>query len=230
MLFTLAAGAWAPRAWSHDIEHAEALLAEIAAHRRAAADAPTEAERAEATLRLGETTETLVAALNRDAAAHGRDIVGELLVRRLRAHGLEVAWAPRPGRYEYDLAAFAEYLRMAPRGHRAGEAKFQLIARRFYATLGPEPATLVGTDVATLLGALAEEERFLAEHAAHERAGTVRFFLAVDHYRIARNTRDPARAREHERRARQALQQTVERSTEVFEVRAAQTLLETLSR
>ena len=58
----------------------------------------------------------------------------------------------------------------------------------------------------------------------------MRFFLAVDHYRIARNITDPVRAREHERRARQALQQTVERSTEAFEVRAAQTLLETLSR
>jgi hypothetical protein len=222
--------AWAPPAWAHDIERAEALLAEIAAQRRTAADGPTENERTEATFRLGETTETLVAAINRDVTAHGRDLVGELLVRRLRAHSLEVAWASVSNRYEYDLAAFADYLRRAPRGRWAPEAKFQLIARRFYATLGPDPATLVGTDVAALQGALADEERFLAEHATHERAGTVRFFVAVDHYRIARNTRGPVRAREHERRARQALQQTVERSTEAFEVRAAQTLLETLPR
>lgn len=230
LLLALAAPAWGPPAWGHDIERAEALLGEIAAYRRAAADGPTEHERAEATFRLGETVEILVAALNRDTAAHGRDMVGELLVRRLRAHALEVAWAERAGRYEYDLAAFADYLRRAPRGRWAPEAKFQLIARRFYATLSPDPAALVGTDVGALLGALAEEERFLAEHATHERAGTVRFFLAVDHYRIARNTPDPARAREHARRARQALQQTVERSTEAFEVRAAQTLLETLAR
>jgi len=230
LLLTLAAPAWGPPAWSHDIERAEALLSDIAAYRRAAADGPTEPERAEATFRLGETTETLVAALNRDVAAHGRDVVGELLVRRLRAHGLEVAWAPRVNRYEYDLAAFADYLRRAPRGRWAPEAQFRLIARRFYATLGTDPATLVGTDVGALLAALAEEERFLGEHASHERAGTVRFFLAVDHYRIARNIPDPVRAREHERRARQALQHTVERSTEAFEVRAAQTLLETLSR
>ena len=230
LLLTLAAPAWGPPAWSHDIERAEALLSDIAAYRRAAADGPTEPERAEATFRLGEATAAMVAALNRDVAAHGRDLVGELLVRRLRAHGLEVAWAPRVNRYEYDLGAFADYLRRAPRGRWAGEARFQLIARRFHATLGPDPATLVGTDVSALLGALAEEERFLAEHPAHERTGTVRFFLAVDHYRIARNTLDPARAREHERRARQALQQTVERSSEAFEVRAAQTLLETLAR
>lgn len=215
----------------HDVERAEALLGEIADHRGAAAAGPTESDRAEAMFRLGETVETLVAALNLDVAAHGtRDLFAELVVRRLRAHALEVAWAPREGRYVYDLAAFADYVRRAPRGRWAPEAKFRLIARRFYATLGTDPATLVGTDVGALLAALAEEERFLGEHASHERAGTVRFFLAVDHYRLARNVTDPGRAREHERRARQALQHTVERSTQAFEVRAAQTLLETLAR
>jgi len=215
----------------HDVERAEVLLGEIADHRGAAAAGPTESDRAEAMFRLGETVETLVAALNLDVAAHGtRDLFAELVVRRLRAHALEVAWAPREGRYVYDLAAFADYVRRAPRGRWAPEAKFRLIARRFYATLGTDPATLVGTDVGSLLAALAEEERFLAEHASHERAGTVRFFLAVDHYRIARNVADPVRAREHERRARQALQHTVERSAQAFEVRAAQTLLETLAR
>ena len=215
----------------HDVERAEALLGEIADHRGAAAAGPTESDRAEAMFRLGETVETLVAALNLDVAAHGtRDLFAELVVRRLRAHALEVAWAPREGRYVYDLAAFADYVRRAPRGRWAPEAKFRLIARRFYATLGTDPATLVGTDVGALLAALAEEERFLGEHASHERAGTVRFFLAVDHYRLARNVTDPVRAREHERRARQALQHTVERSTQAFEVRAAQTLLETLAR
>lgn len=215
----------------HDVERAEALLGEIANHRGAAAAGPTESDRAEALFRLGETVETLVAALNLDVAAHGtRDLFAELVVRRLRAHALEVAWAPREGHYVYDLAAFADYVRRAPRGRWAPEAKFRLIARRFYATLGMDPATLVGTDVGALLAALAEEERFLGEHASHERAGTVRFFLAVDHYRLARNVTDPVRAREHERRARQALQHTVERSAQAFEVRAAQTLLETLAR
>jgi hypothetical protein len=218
-------------AWGHDVERAEALLGEVAAHRGVATAGPTENDRAEAMFRLGETVETLVAALNLDVAAHGtRDLFAELVVRRLRAHALDVAWAPREGRYVYDLAAFGDYVRRAPRGRWAPEAKFRLIARRFYATLGTDPATLVGTDVGALVAAVAEEERFLGEHASHERAGTVRFFLAVDHYRIARNVTDPVRAREHERRARQALQHTVERSTQAFEVRAAQTLLERLSR
>jgi hypothetical protein len=215
----------------HDVERAQALLGEVAAHREVATAGPSENDRAEAMFRLGETVETLVAALNLDVAAHGtRDLFAELVVRRLRAHALDVAWAPREGRYVYDLAAFGDYVRRAPRGRWAPEAKFRLIARRFYGTLGTDPATLVGTDVGALVAAVAEEERFLGEHASHERAGTVRFFLAVDHYRIARNVADPVRAKEHERRAREALQHTVERSTQAFEVRAAQTLLDSLLR
>jgi hypothetical protein len=213
----------------HDVERAESLIGEVAAHRRAATVGPTESERVEAIFRLGETVETLVEALNRDVAAHGtRDLFAELVVKRLQAHALNVAWTPGENRYVYDLAAFDDYLRQAPRGRWAPEAKFRLIARRFYATLGADPAALGGTDVAGLLRRVAEAERFLGEHATHPRAGTVRFFLAVDHYRIARNVTDPVTTRKHERQARQALQHTVERSADAFEVRAAQTLLDTL--
>ncbi len=209
---------------AHDIERAEALLADVAAHRRAADDA-------EATFRLGATVATLVEALNADVAAHGtRDLFAELVAKRLQAQGINVGWTPAVNRYVYDLAAFRDYLRRAPRGPSAPEATFRLMAQRFYATLGSDPDVLVATDVAALQRAAAEEERFLAEHAGHPRAEAVRFFLAVDHYRIARNVTDPARRAEHARRARQALQQTVERSAQAFDVRAAQTLLERLAR
>jgi hypothetical protein len=216
---------------AHEVERVDLLLAEIAGHQRAVVDAVGDAARAEATFRLGETVEAIVDALNRDVATHGtRELFPELVTRRLQAQGLDVAWAPGERRYAYDLMAFRDYLQLAPKGVRAADARFKLVARRFYATLGDDPAILVGTDVAGLRRAVAEEERFLAEHASHARADTVRFFLAVDHYRIARNETDPARRREHARRARQALTQTVERSAEPFEVRAAQTLLDTLSR
>jgi hypothetical protein len=216
---------------AHDIERAEALLTDVAAHRRAASDGASEAERAEAVFRLGETVEALVEALNADVAAHGtRDLFAERVAARLHAHGIEVTWTPAAGRYVYDQAAVREYLRRAPRGRFAPEAKFRLMAQRFYATLGADPDVLVGTDIASLERAAADEERFLVEYPGHPRAETVRFFLAVDHYRIARNVRDPARRAEHARRARQALQQTVEHSSQTFDVRAAQTLLERLAR
>jgi hypothetical protein len=216
---------------AHDVERAEALLMDVAAHRRAAAETVVESERAEATFRLGETVEALVEALNADVAAHGsRDLFAELVARRLQAQALNVAWRPAMNRYEYDLAAFHEYLRRAPRGPSAPEAKFRIMARRFYAMLGPDPATLVATDVAALERAVVESERFLVDHPGHPRAETVRFFVAVDHYRLARTVGDPAIRARHERRARQALRQTVERSPEAFEVRAAQTLLDRLGR
>lgn len=216
---------------AHDIERAEALLADIAASRRAAVDAGAESERAEAIFRVGDAVETLAEALNADVAAHGRrDLFAELVVKRLQAQAVNVAWTPAVNRYVYDQAAFREYLRLAPRGASAAEAKFRLIAQRFHATLGPDPDLLVGTDVPALQRATAEAERFLAEHGGHRRAETVRFFLAVDHYRLARNVSDPGRRAEHTRRARHALQLTVERSPQPFDVRAAQTLLERLAR
>jgi hypothetical protein len=215
----------------HDIERAEALLADVAAYRRAAAEAAIESERADAVFRLGETVEALVTALNADVATHGtRDLFAELVARRLQAQQLNVAWTPAVNRYVYDQAAFRDYLRRAPRGGAAPEGKFRLMAQRFYATIGPDPDVLVDTDVPALQRATAEAERFLAEHGQHSRADTVRFFLAVDHYRIARNVADPTRRAEHARRARLALQQTVERSAQPFDVRAAQTLLERLGR
>ena len=218
-------------ATAHDIERAEALLIDVAAHRRAASDAATEGDRIEAVFHLGEAVATLVEALNADVAAHGtRDLFAERVAGRLQAQAIGVAWTPAVNRYVYDLAAFGEYLRRAPRGRFAAEAKFRLMAQRFYATLGSDPDVLVATDVAALQRAAREEERFLAEHGSHPRAETVRFFLAVDHYRIARNVSDPARRAEHTRRARQALQQTVEHSSQTFDVRAAQTLLDRLAK
>ena len=102
---------------AHDIERAEALLTDVASHRRAAADAAGDIDRVEATFHLGETVETLVEALNADVAAHGsRDLFAERVAGRLQAQGVNVSWTPALNRYVYDLAAFRDYLRRAPRG------------------------------------------------------------------------------------------------------------------
>jgi hypothetical protein len=214
-----------------DPDHARQLLGDIASHHRTAREGANEATRTEALFQLGEAVDALVEALNRDLAAHGKpDLFAQLVVKRLEVYEVGVRLTERAHRWAYDFAAFKEYLRRAPQGRRAPDARFKLIARAFYDTLGADPAHLVGANLPELFQALRDEERFLAEHPGHERAGEVRFFLAVDYYRAARNASDPAMMIEYQRRARQALAAVVKDAPESVEARAAETLLERLGR
>jgi hypothetical protein len=212
-----------------DPDHARQLLSDIASHHGAAREGVDEAARLEALFRLGEAAATLTEALNRDLAAHGTpDLFAQLVVKRLEAYEVDVRLTEGTQRWIYDSGAFKEYLRRAPHGRRAPDARFKLIARAFHDTLGTDPAHLVGAGLPELVQALQEEERFLAEHPRHERAAEVRFFLAVDYYRAARNASDPAMVVEYERRARRALAAVVKGTPQSVEARAAETLLERL--
>jgi hypothetical protein len=212
-----------------DPDHARQLLSDLASHHGTARQEADEAVRIEALFRLGEAADALIEALNRDLAAHGEpDLLAQLVVKRLEAYEIGVRLTERERRWVYDLGAFKEYLRRAPHGRRAPDARFKLIARAFHDTLGTDPAQLVGVGLPELFQALQEEERFLAEHPRHERAPEVRFFLAVDYYRAARNASDPAMTLEYERRARQALAAVIKGTPQSVEARAAETLLERL--
>jgi hypothetical protein len=222
----------APAAQAHvllDPDRVQALLGEVARHQQAAREGPAEAERAESLFRLGETVEPLVDLLNQDLAAHGPgDLLARLLVQRLEAHGVRVAFSPEARRYAYDLAAFREYLRRAPGGRWAAEARFRLIAARFHEAPLPDAVPERTGHTAPFLEAAQEEERFLREHAGHDRAPLVRFYLAVDYYRVMRAAADRSIVREYRERARQALAAVARATPESAEARAAQVLLERL--
>lgn len=207
------------------------ILVEIARFHKESREGPTLEARVEALYQLGEQAQGLNELMNQDLFSHGKsDPFTQLLLKRLEAYQVRITFSERARRYAYDLAAFRDYLRQAPHGRRAAGARFQLIARTFYETLGAEPAELVNTDVAGLMRAAAEEERFLKEYPQDGRAREVRFFLAVDYYRLLRNMTDPDRVKEYERRARQALEDVTQRYPGTMEARAAETLLERLTR
>ncbi len=209
-----------------DPERAQQILRDIATHHAASSSGRGGDGEAEALFQAGEAVNTLVDMLNQDVIAHGQtSVLADAILRQLAVHAIAVSYAPRERRYVYDLAAYREYLRRTPAGPRAADARFRLIARTFHGTLGPDPAALVNADLPALLRAIAAEEGFLRDHPGHEKAAEVRFFLAVDYYRAFRNAGDPARARPYGLRARQALER-VTRSSNPFEARAAETLLE----
>jgi hypothetical protein len=210
-----------------DPAQVQQALQDIAAHQAAIGNGAG-ARELEAIFRLGETVDLLVDMLNRDLIAHGQtNVEAEAILMQLGARAITVTYEARERRYAYDLAAYREYLRRAPTGPRAADARFKLIAAAFRDTLGPDPAKLADGDLATLLRAIAAEEAFVRDHPDHAKAAEVRFFLAVDYYRAFRNAGDPARVRQYRAKARQALER-VTRSADPFEARAAETLLEQL--
>lgn len=212
-----------------DPERAEEALRVVATHHAVAREGQGEAS-LDALFKLGEAAAGLVELLNQDLVAHGEtNLFARMLVKRLQAYSVRVTLSETATRYAYDHAAFEEYLKRAPRGPRAPDARFKLIARDFYATLGPDPAMLVNADMSALLRAIAIEERFLRDHTGHEKTDQVRFFLSVDYYRASRNTADAARAARYAERARRELAVVVARSPETFEARAAEALLERLN-
>lgn len=212
-----------------DPEAIQGILAEIDKDYRESKEGMTSEAKAEALYRLGERSQSIADLLNQDLLAHGRsDLLAQFLIKRLETYEIKITFSEQEQRYVYDLAAFREYLNQAPSGKRAAEARFQVIARTFYETLGTDPSKIVKTDVAGLMKAVAEKERFLREYPQYEKIKEVLFFLAVDYYRLLKNVQDPEKVKEYRRLSKEALERLVTGYPGTIEARAAETLLEGL--
>lgn len=220
------------RAHAHvvlDGETARPILVDIARQLRDTREGESEAARLEALFQTGQRVHELVELMNLDLLAHGRSLLGELLVRRLAEYGIRVDFVERSARYAPDLAAFEEYLRRSPSGPRAADAKFRVIAEMFRRSIGRRPEEIAHGGMAELRDATARKEAFLRDHPGHDRARDVRFFLAMDYYRLFRNSAEAATRRKYEQLARRALQQIVHEYPETAEARSAEIALESLA-
>ena len=207
----------------------ERLLADIGRFRQQSREGDTEEGRLEALYQMGESVRGLVELMDRDVGAHGAgDLFGQLIAKRLREHGLGVAFTEETHRYRYDFAAFHEYLRRAPRGTRAIEIRYRLIADAFYRTLSPDSPAMLRGSAEELLPALEQAEGFLRDFPNDPRAKEVRLFRATDYYRLSRSARDATTARRYAELARKALRELVARHGGTPEARAAEGLLERL--
>jgi hypothetical protein len=166
--------------------------------------------------------------MNLDLLAHGRSLFGELLVRRLADYGIRVVFIERNARYAPDLAPFEEYLRRSPSGPRAADAKFRVIAERFQRSAGRRAEEIADGGLEEVRDAVARQEAFLRDHPGDERAKAVRFFLAMDYYRLFRNSTGTT-TKKYEQLARRALRQIVEERPGTAEARSAEIALETFA-
>jgi hypothetical protein len=211
-----------------DGEIARPILVDIARDLRDTREGGSEAARLEALFLVGQRVHQLVELMNLDLLAHGRSLYGELLIRRLSEYGIRVGFIERNARYVPDLAPFEEYLRRSPRGPRAADAKFRVIAEMFHRSTGRRPEEIADGGVEELRDAVARKEAFLRDHPGHDRVRDVRFFLAMDYYRLFRNSTGTT-TKKYEQLARRALQQIMHEHPGTAEARSAEITLEALA-
>ena len=201
------------------------FLVDIARHLREAREGATEEARLEGLYGVGERAQALTDLMNLDATSHGQSLYAALLIQRLQEYGIRIQRAERGTRYAYDMAAFNEYLKRSPQGKRAAEASFRLMAQAFYGSVGADPADLVGINVDELRTAILREEAFIKDYPRSDKLKDVRFFLAMDYYRLSRHSQDAATARKYGERAAHALKQLIKEYPGTAEARAAESIL-----
>ncbi len=213
-----------------DGEIVQAILTDVAKFLKETKAGTTEEAKLEALYSLGETTQNLVDLMNLDVMSHGKSLYAELIVKRLREYGIAIAFVERKRRFLYDLAAFKEYLKRSPGGRRAADAGFRLIAESFYRSIGTDAAQMVDLDVDGLRSSILQKEAFLQKYPQYDKIREVRFLLAMDYYRLHKNSPDPATAKRYEKLSAQALQEIVKEYPGTAEARAAEVTLGTLWR
>lgn len=151
------------------------LLAEIGKLHEESTTAKSRTDQLDALYEMGERVLDLSELMNRDLQSHGSNDPNlvELILRRLKEYGIVVGRGATG--YQYDLAAFREYLRRAPKGERSADAHYVLVGF-------DEP----GEDPGRLLKSMAGKERFIRAYPRYSEMSVVKFLLAQQHAHLAR--------------------------------------------
>jgi hypothetical protein len=156
-------------------------------------------ERREALFQLGAEADGLAAIMNLEVESHGmqeRELL-DLALSRTKELGVGIAYNREKKKFFYDGAAFADYLKEAPRGAHAAPAEFKLLSYRFYQSSA--------TDIAALREAAGAKARFLSRYPRFGANAEMRLYLAVDYrdlYRRHVEAHDAANAAKYRRLAR----------------------------
>jgi hypothetical protein len=177
---------------------------------------------ADSTFKLGVEADALAALMNQEVESHGMQerALLDLALSRTKELGIVIAYNREKKKFFYDGAAFAEYLKAAPRGPRAADASFELLAYQFY--------QLAATDIPALTAAVDATKRFLASYPAHAAKVEARLFLAVDYRDLHRQygaANDAANSAKYRELAREACRAIVSRYPRTEQADAARQLL-----
>ena len=192
--------------------------------RQTAADANP--QRDEALFQLGAEADGLATVMNREVESHGmqeRELL-DLALGRTKELGVGVAYNRDKKKFFYDGAAFADYLKEAPRGSHAAAAEFKLLSYRFYQSSS--------TDIPALTAAADDKKRFLARYPGFEANAELRLYLAVDYRDLHRRyleARDHANAARYRQLARAECLRIARRYPRTEQADAARQLLRTLA-
>jgi len=151
------------------------LLAEITELHDQSKNSKTRAAQLEGLYEMGERVLDLTGLMTQDLSGHGGNdpsLVG-LIERRLKENGIVIS--KYANAWHYDMAAFREYIRLAPAGPRALDARYALVGF-------DEP----GDDVAGLQKSIAAKESFLRSYPKYADLSVVELLLAQQHNHLAR--------------------------------------------
>lgn len=156
--------------------------------------------REEALFRLGAEADGLASIMNLEVESHGmqeRELL-DLALSRTKELGVGIAYNRDKKKFVYDGAAFADYLKAAPRGAHAAAAEFTLLSYQFYQSSA--------TDTAALTAAADAKKRFLSRHPTFWANAEMRLYLAVDYRDLHRrysDARDVGQAAKYRQLARE---------------------------
>jgi hypothetical protein len=137
--------------------------------------AKNEAAQLDALYEIGERAIELADLMTRDKESHGSidPSLCAIIERRLKEYGVTINVDARG--YHYDLKAFLEYVRRAPNGNHAVDARYVLVGF-------DDP----GDDVSLLTASVTAKERFIRSYPKFDKIPIVKFMLAQQHVRLAK--------------------------------------------
>lgn len=165
-------------------------------------------EKEEALFKIGVEAYALMKLINSDISEHGRENQGliDLAINRSKTMGVNIQLAAGKDYYMYDFEAFTSYLKLAPRGNYAAEARFALIEKSFYDEHRDQRTPQL------LLKQIEQKKQLLQEFPNLSRRADLQMFLILDYlelYTEYLERRDLAKSTQYRDRALELCRQVM---------------------